>query len=202
MTRRAGLLLDMDRLHEARAALRESREMLESLFWNDSMNAGLRRDLTRNYNMSADALGRSGEMMQSLDLYQKALALSEEVLTVQPDLPNVRQQYADSHEGLGNLLLQMGKNASALENCKKALVIRQTLAKLDPNSALYSFFLGKNYMSLARILAKTRDRAGTIRGLHCALEIQQSLAAKDPANALVAKDLTSTRRQLGRLDRN
>jgi len=138
MTRRAGLLLDMDRLHEARAALRESREMLESLFWNDSMNAGLRRDLTRNYNMSADALGRSGEMMQSLDLYQKALALSEEVLTVQPDLPNVRQQYADSHEGLGNLLLQMGKNASALENCKKALVIRQTLAKLDPNSALYS----------------------------------------------------------------
>ena len=201
MTRSAGLLLDMDRLQEARAALRESREMLESLFWNDSMNAGLRRDLTRNYNMSADALGRSGEMMQSLDLYQKALALSEEVLTVQPDLPNVRQQYADSHEGLGNLLLQMGKNASALENCRKALGIRQSLAKLDVHDALYAFSLAKNYMSLAQILAKTRDRPGAISSLHSALEIQESLAAKDPANALVARDLASARRQLRDLHR-
>jgi len=200
MTRRAGLLLDMGRPDDAQAALRQSRQMLESLFWNDSMNAGLRRDLTRNYDLSADALARTGNLKQSLKLYQRALALSEEALAVQPDLPDVRQRYADSYEGLGNALLQLGKNQSALENCKKALAIRQSLAKLDVHSALYALSLAKNYMSLARILVKTRDRAGATGSLHAALEIQESLVGKDPANALVARDLASTRRQLRGLD--
>lgn len=201
MTRRAGLLLDAGQRNSAQAALHESRQMLESLFWNDPMNAGLRRDLTRNYNLSADTLARTGDLEQSLDLYQKALALSEEVLAVQPDLPNVRQQYADSYEGLGNTLLRMGESASARENCRKALAIRQSLAKLDVNNARYAFFLAENYVSLARILAKTDDRSGAISNLRSALEIQQLLAAKDPANALVARDLASTQQRLHDLNR-
>jgi eukaryotic-like serine/threonine-protein kinase len=196
LVRRAGLLLDAGQLDEAQAALRESRQMLESLFWTDSLNDRLRRELTRNYNMTADTLMRTGNLEDSLDFYHKAQALAAKALAVQPDLPYERQQYADSYEGLGNALLQMSKNASALDNCKKALAIRQSLAKLDANNALYSLFLAKNYMSLTRILARTRDGAGAISNLHSALEIQESLAAKDPANALVARDLATTRRQL------
>jgi tetratricopeptide (TPR) repeat protein len=208
MTRRAGLLSDMGRLESAQAALQESRAMLESLFWNDSMNAGLRRDLTRNYNLTADTLARTGNLRRSLELYHQALALSAEILAAQParqpfadDMADFRQQFADSYEGLGNTLLLSGERAGALENCKKALAIRQSLVKLDANNARYAFFLSRNYLSLAKILSKNRDRAGAIRNLRAALEIQQTLAAKDPANALVARDLSSTRQRLRDLNR-
>jgi eukaryotic-like serine/threonine-protein kinase len=193
MTRRAALLFYMGRLEETRAALRESRQILESLFWNDSLNYGLRRDLARNYNLGADTLVREGRFEESLDLYRRALALSEEIPTIPGGIP---EQHADSYDGLGKALSQMGKNASAIENCNKALVIRQSLAKSAVKDARSSFLLAKNYLSLALILAKTGNRADAITNLSSALEIQQSLAAKDPFNALVARDLATTQRRL------
>jgi eukaryotic-like serine/threonine-protein kinase len=193
MTRRGALLLDMGRLDDAQGALDESRQMLESLFWNDSLNYGLRRDLARNYNSGADTLARKGNLEKSLDLYRKALALSAEVPPIQPGIP---EQHADSYEGLGNALLQMGNKASAIENCTEAMTIRQLLAKSGTDDARSSFLLAKNYVSLAHVLAKTGDRNGATSNLQSALKIQESLATKDPSNALVARDLASTRKQL------
>jgi tetratricopeptide (TPR) repeat protein len=200
MVRRANLLAEAGRLKDAQAALHDSRRILESLFWADPMNYGLRRDVTRNYNLSADLLARTGDLRGALKMYRQALPLMKEAPAVQRNLTDARQHLADTYEGTGNTLAAMGRTAESLENCSNALAIRETLAQLDPNDARYKFSLAKNYLSLASILAKAQDRLGAIDNYRRAIAIQKSLAAHDPFNALVARDLANTQRDLRALN--
>jgi len=63
--------------------LREPRRNVGKTFWNDPTNAALSRDLTRDYNLTADLLVRASHPHGVLEMYRHALLLSTEVLAVQ-----------------------------------------------------------------------------------------------------------------------
>lgn len=196
MVRRANLLADAGRLSEAQAVLGESRGILETLLATDPMNYALRRDLTRNYNLTGNLLTRTGNVQAGLEIYRKALPLTTELLRVQPNQPDAQQHLADTYEGMGNTLSAMGRASEALENVRNALAIRESLAKLDPNDARYKFSLAKNYVSLGNVLERAHHHADAISNYRLAVGIERSLAAGDPFNALVARDLADTHRKL------
>lgn len=194
--RRANLLAEAGQQTVALDALRESRDTLEILLSTDPANYALRRDLTRNYNLTGSLLTRGGHLPQALEAYRKALSLITVILALESDHPDVQQHLADTYEGMGNTLADMARTSEAIASAEKALAIRESLAKLDPNDARYQFSLAKNYVSVGNVCANAHHQREAIGNYRLAVAIQKSLSAKDPYNTLVARALSDTQRRL------
>jgi len=198
MIRRANLLVEAGRLGEADAALRQSREILEKLFWLDARNGAARRDLTRNYNLSGLLLLKRGNVRESVRWYHHAEQLGEESLAARPDQPEVRHRLADTYQGLCDVLAAENQSTEGLQYCTKALEIREFLARLDPNDARYKRTLATTYSSLGGVLKGKGEWKLAMGEFGRAQAIQSALAQGDPSNALVARELAHTKEAIAR----
>jgi eukaryotic-like serine/threonine-protein kinase len=192
MVRRANLLAEAGQMQAAQQALQNSREILERLYWGDARNSAVRRDLTRNYNLTGDILLRTGDLPGALRNYQQAFALGSESLTINPNQPEVRHRLADSYQGLGSSKAAMGRTEEALQDSLAAVSIRESLAQLDQGDARYKASLAASYITIADLMKSRGQTEAAMDFYDRSRAILGSLLRIDPLNALAARQLRKT----------
>jgi eukaryotic-like serine/threonine-protein kinase len=201
MLRGAYLLAQAGRLKEADAKLKNSRDILERLLWNDSKNSAVIRDLTRNLNLGGEILFRGGNLVGALENYERALALNDESLTANSNPPEARHRIADTYQGFCTTLRTMKKIDEALQNCNKAISIRETLVALDPDDARYMRSLASTYIETADAFAHRNAPQQATEYYRHAVVIQSTLLERDPFNALIAAEYARAKRGLRAVER-
>ncbi len=122
-------------------------------------------DLSYGYASIGSALAAMGNTAGSLEQYQLALSLREQVAAADPHDVNARDAVTRAHLSIGQVLRNAGRSLEAIAHFRKALDIASARFAADPSNATAGERLANVYGALA----------GTTLGL--------ATATKDPAEA-------------------
>jgi tetratricopeptide (TPR) repeat protein len=114
--------------------------------------------------------------------YRKAQALYQKLADDNPAVTKFRDYLSISHQGIGNVLSDMGKPADAIAEYRKALEINQKQDAEDPTGTRVRGGLAGNHNSLANMLSKTGKLAEAEAEFRKAVAIRQKLVDDNPAD--------------------
>lgn len=180
----------------AEASYHKALVLLESLTAAEPANREAMRYLSLSYQNLGRVQMRNSKWNESLENQRRAVAISEELLKVNPSNSQYRSLLADNYLHLGEALYQRDRGATiadhhqAIEYFRKALAIHSSLVESEPNDAEYRYATGVDYEYVGIAFNRLGDMTGDAQNYRQALEnhrkeleINEALAASDPSNA-------------------
>jgi tetratricopeptide (TPR) repeat protein len=167
-----------------------------------SDNATHQRDRAIFCTRLADLAIDTGQGDQAQDLYQRALAIFQDLADGDPDNTTCQRDLAVSYNRLADLARDIGRGDRAQELYEHARAVTETLVVTQPGNTLYQHDLSVSYDRLAR-LARDVGQGERARNLYQrALAIDEMLAAAHPGTALYQHGLSVSYERLGDLARD
>jgi serine/threonine-protein kinase len=142
---------------------------------------------------------RLGRTEQAVVAFQMARDGYAKLAADAPAVPEYRQELANSHHYLGNVLRDLGKRAPAEEQYRQALAIRQKLAAEFPAVPAYRQKLAGSHNNLGMLLADPGKAPEAQKQYRNALAIEEKLAAEFPAVPEYRQYLANSHNNLGLL---
>jgi tetratricopeptide (TPR) repeat protein len=147
-------------------------ELLEQLAIERPQDHYVHRILGLSYSRAAelqdaDTIG----LQQALALYQKALAVKQQLLAAEPNNADYQRLVAYDKFTIGSVLKQLGRQREAIALDREALASFEQLARADPVSPLYRHDVAEARHDLGEMLA---DSGVTVEAVE---QLQLSLAA-------------------------
>jgi non-specific serine/threonine protein kinase/serine/threonine-protein kinase len=158
-------------------------------------NRGLQLELASAYDRVGDILGgirnpTTGEFGEALEQYRKALAIRQAVADQDPQSADAMDALADSHENIGDHLLQSGDVDGAVEARRAALQIREALANRSEDALEARRGVAVALANVGEALARVGDGAGATEHYRRSLELREALAMLQPENEEAQRDLS------------
>lgn len=167
-----------------------------------SGNATHQRDLAIFYTRLADLAVDTGQGDQAQDLYQRALAICQDLANDDPGDTTCQRDLAVSYNRLADLARDTGRGDRAQDLYEHARAVTETLVATQPGNTLYQHDLSVSYDRLAR-LARDVGQGERARDLYQrALAIDEMLAAAHPGSTLYRHGLSVSYERLGDLARD
>jgi tetratricopeptide (TPR) repeat protein len=140
-----------------------------------------------------------GETHQAVADYEQMRVIFAGLAAQHPDVPQYRQELANSHNNLGNLLRDLGKRAEAEVAHRAALKLREELAAQHPELPRYRQDLAASHNNLGVLLYDLGRSAEAEVAYRAALKLREELAAQHPAVPEYRQDLARSHNGLGAL---
>ena len=167
-----------------------------------SGDATRQRDLTIFCTRLADLAIDTGQGDQAQDLYQRALAICQDLTDGDPGNTTYQRDLAVYYNRLADLARDTGGGDRVRELYEHARAVTETLVATQPGSTLYQHDLSVSYDRLAR-LARDVGQGERARDLYQrALAIDEMLAASHPGSTLYQHGLSVSYERLGDLARD
>jgi serine/threonine protein kinase len=182
--------------------VKDALEYLDNLSAESGGDASLQSELATAYLKVGDIQGNPyypnlGDMSGALASYQKALAIRETLVAVNPKNAKLRRELANSYSAIADVFWAKGDNAGALENYKKALAIDEALANENPSDKSNRNALADRYYYIGQTLRKMGDSAGALENFRKALEINEEFFSAEPTNANYCISLATSYLKIG-----
>jgi serine/threonine-protein kinase len=177
---------------EALAVHRQALALRRELAAAEGADVEARLDVARSLSAVGDLLRSTGDLTGAMRAYEEQRDIAT-ALEAESTTDAVRAVLAQSHNGIGNVLLMMVKpEEEALTAYRKALAIRQKLADASPAVAELQQALARSHFNIAGVLTVTGRPEEALTAFRKALAIQQKLADANPAVAGYQSDLART----------
>ncbi len=190
----------------AKASYAKALLILESLNVAGSADLEAQRLLSLCHQSIGRVQQRIDEWDASLESERKAVAISEALVSANPENPQYRSLLGDNYVQFGSALYQTGRGATvedhrqAIEYFRKAGAIHSELSVAYPENSEYLYALGVDYEFIGIAFNRIGDMTGDIENHKAALEnhlkeleINESLAASDPSNAAYRRIVADVR---------
>ena len=184
-------------------------QYLDSLAQEADNDISLQRELASAYERVGRIQGNSyypnlGDTQGALASYRKSLELRQRVAEKDPSNPDIRNELADSYEGMGDVLYTMDDLPGGLQNYQTALSIRQPLSAANPKNVTYLQRLADVYGKIGDIKGldgypNLGDTHGALANYQLSLAIHEKLLAADPHNRDLQLSLAKTLTSIGML---
>jgi tetratricopeptide (TPR) repeat protein len=119
----------------ASRSLRAATDLMEGLAAADPNDKGHRRWLAVTHACMADLYSTTPQPTAALELYRKAIALSEELLAGDSARIETQRDLAQFYQAVGVVLMKNGDHTAALAHLKKAFAFAEASAAHDPENA-------------------------------------------------------------------
>jgi serine/threonine protein kinase/tetratricopeptide (TPR) repeat protein len=169
-------------LAQALDALRRHEEAIA--IWRRLVRPGeprFQRELADAFNSLAQSTSRRGDRAKALDAHQKALAIREMLVAVDPDDPVARLHLGGTLNNISSLLQRIGESEQALglyrravEQAEKAFALAPQDLEIGPNLAIGL----ANCAALEEELGRPEEATRLQRG---AIELLEVMARDNPA---------------------
>jgi tetratricopeptide (TPR) repeat protein len=167
-----------------------------------SGNAADHRPLAIFYTRLADLAVDTGQSDQAEDLYQRVLAICQDLADGEPGNASCQRDLAVSYNRLADRARDTGHGDRARELYDHALAVTEALAGACPGNTFYQHDLSVSYDRLAR-LAHDVGQVDRARDLYQrALAIDEMLAAAHPGDTRYRHSLSVSYERLGDLARD
>jgi serine/threonine protein kinase len=177
-------------------------EYLDSLAQEAKGDPSLTRELASAYEKLGDVQGRPmranlGNSAAAMASYQKALALRESLLALDPKNAQDRRELAAHYQTLANHIWVEGDIAGALEQDRKASAIRQRLVAEGPSNLQDRYDLATSYTYIGMHLLQEADASAALEYHQQALQLRSALVASVPDNVMFRRALSTTYEKIG-----
>lgn len=129
--------------------------------------------------------------------YAAALETCRRGLVQHPQSPHLLLLEASAHNGLGTLLLEIGRAPGALREFRLALSIYEKQAQADPQDFRARSFLAGAHHRLGRAHLRQANFAAAVAELNEGLRIREQLALANPLNAGATGEVAESLAALG-----
>ncbi|MBW3599953.1 MAG: protein kinase [Planctomycetes bacterium] len=164
-----------------RRARRAVDEMLSEVGWDSLANAPYMESVRRA-------------------LLEKALAFYEDLASIKPTDPGLRQELALAHHRIGRINAQLGRNEQAREAYRLAVDSLETLAKEHPDEPAHRHHLGISHNFLAELIPTTGgDAQEAEEHYRRSLALHQELVEQGHRSPKFRRELTRSQNNLGLL---
>jgi serine/threonine protein kinase/tetratricopeptide (TPR) repeat protein len=195
------ILLFPGDLKGALAAIDEQQRLAERLEAEHPNDAVLSA-LARSHLTSGFLLFKVGKPADSLQAYQRALAIREKLAEADPAVAEYQSDLTETHDYIALLLMHTGKQQEALTAWRKALIVSQRVAAANPAVVRIQYGLANIYDDVGWCLLNMGKPVEAAEAERKASDIMQKLIADHPAIILFQEKLANFQFNLGRaLDR-
>jgi tetratricopeptide (TPR) repeat protein len=154
-------------------------EAARSQFASETGDSRRRADIPVRPDPSSSQATDSAARQRSLDMLEKALAISEELVAKHPNIPDYATSQVLIRLRLAGII-QESDQAGAESNLRKALDLQSALARRYPKTSSYKFEMAMIYESLAGLL-ETRGVLPEARSmLQDSIDALKELSQNDP----------------------
>jgi tetratricopeptide (TPR) repeat protein len=191
--RRVGAeLLAMGDPMAALHAFEEAREQASRLRSQEPNNDVLQALAACNFSIGV-AQRHLGERELSLNAYQQAQELSQELVLKNPTVARYQSELADSYNNIANLLDDSDK---ALASHERARELRQRLSEDYPDVVEYQSDLAQSLYNIANLMRR-KDRSAALAAHQKARDVRQKIARAHPAVNRFRSDLAASYHSIG-----
>jgi tetratricopeptide (TPR) repeat protein len=170
--------------------IKDALDYLDNLSRQAARDTGLLREVAAAYQKAGQIQGNSyysnlGDTEGAMKSYRASLKIRQDLLAAAPHDPELQQETAASHEGVGDIHYAIGDLRAGLEGYERALEIRQGLTRGRPADLRHALALAQLYSRLGDIrglegYANLGDTAGALANHRKAYQILEPLAAAHP----------------------
>jgi tetratricopeptide (TPR) repeat protein len=189
-------LQPVGRLDLLEGIAKKAGEYLEKLP-SDEVSANSERIRAVALMSRGDVQKELGNLPGALELYQKALVITERLAQQDPANAQWQHDLMFSHVSIGTVRQAQGDRAGALAAYQAALTIAERLAPQDSANAQWQRDLMVSLGSIGTVRQAQNDLASALAAYEAALTIAERLAQQDPANAQRQLDLMFSRGKIG-----
>jgi len=124
-----------------------------------------------------------GDLKGSLDAFQKALPIREQLRALDPRDARAQINLANSHASIGYVLLETGNALAARGHFEQQRKIDEDLIKLDPMAVSHRYSLSEAHENLGRVANLLGQKKQAIALLNDALKIYDELQSRGAISA-------------------
>jgi serine/threonine-protein kinase len=201
--RLASVRSDMGQADAALADYEQMQEIFAQLAAEFPSVPNYRLELARSHNrrgyLLAYVLKTPSRVAAAEQALRDALALSKQLVTDFPSVPNYREEVARSHQILSLLLREIGRGGEAEQALRDALAMQKQLVKNYPTVPGYRQNLAISHNSLGNLLQTTSRQQEAEQAYRDALVVQEQLAADFPTEPGYRAELARSQYNLGNL---
>jgi tetratricopeptide (TPR) repeat protein len=173
-----------------RELLEKAQALYEDLAQENSSSTEVRRAVALAWFHLGDIHRLREQDEQAEQAYGEAIARQEELRRAHPEEPRYRQDLANSHNWLGELLREGNRPGNTAEqHYLAALELQQELAQQYPEEPLYRLELARSHYNLGIVQRNANRRAAAAMSYDRAVKLLSELRKGDSANANTRQDL-------------
>ncbi|HZU38247.1 MAG TPA: serine/threonine-protein kinase, partial [Gemmataceae bacterium] len=170
--------------------LEKAQQYYEELTQQHNNDPDVRRDVGLAWFRLGETRRLRGQPEQAAQAYEKAIAVQEPLCEADPSNPGFREDLANSHNWLGELLREHGRPALESErHYQAALTLQQELVQSFPAEPLYRMEMARSFYNLGIIAKDTNRRHEASADYDRAVTLLRALIAADPKPVNVRQDL-------------
>ncbi len=143
----------------------------------------------------------SGSHEESLDAYQRALAIWKRLVNQHPDAVQYPPELAECYRRIGAVSFEMGDHDAALEANESSFAILSDLVQRYPTDQKYRELLATSYRWTAQLQGAVGNRAEESAAYARMLELCDELATEAPDNAQFQYNLAIAHQTIGDMHR-
>ena len=178
-------------------ALRQARELLDAVRRDNPRNPRILFALAKLNRTTGLALYNRGRLDETLKIFEATHPILEDLVALEPGLPENHAELAGNEYSLGLLLAASGKIDEALKNYGTSLSRRRRLAALHPGVAKYRLDVAATLGNIAGQWFEAKNDLVRAAGyFQEATTILESLARDYPAVATYSEYLARSRTNL------
>ncbi len=170
----AASLARLGRLNEAVASQRRALAIWQRSADDNPAVTALQNNVAFGLNNLGHLLSELGGREETLAAYGQAKVILEKVFDADPSYPH-RGNLADSLEGIGWILHQMGRQAEARTVIDRAISIREERLKRAPASVLIAGFLAEVLLRSGQVRLSTGEAVGAAADWRRAIALYEGL---------------------------
>jgi tetratricopeptide (TPR) repeat protein len=182
--------------------LEKARTLYEELAQEDSTRPEVRRDIALAWFRLGDIYRLRDQHDPAEHAYGEAIARQQELCRTHPDEPGYRQDLANSHNWLGELLREGNRPADeARQHYEAALALQQELVRQFPTEPAYRLELARSHYNLGIVHKSANRLADAAASYDRAIELLTTLSQGRPVSPHVRQDLARALINRGALQR-
>ena len=199
--RNALLTSEIASREQAVKALTGARDFLQEAADPAAKDTTLCSELVAIYNHLGMLQSDNGQVKESLQTYQQAQRLLQQLVEKHPQRHEYEAALAATYNNVGNLQTDDNQPADALKSHQQALEMFQKLAhekekeKNDPGT--YQSDIATTYNNLGNVQLRLQQTAEALKAHQQAQAIYQKLLERSPDNLTYQSDLASTLQYVG-----
>lgn len=165
----------------------------------NTVNFGLRRDLSISFNNVGDSLEKNGDFDGALEMYLESLAIREMLATKvsEPELSDLHYGLFVSYNKVGGIYEAQGDRDKALKNYKMGLSICKKLVAQEPENIDFKYGLSISYNKVGGCLWTQGNDVFAMDMFLKTLAIREDLVAKKPENTYLNHGLSIAYNNVG-----
>jgi serine/threonine-protein kinase len=176
-----------------------ARDFYEKFIAERGQDPAVRTELARAYYRLADITAEIESKSKAIELYQKSLAIFQQLASDQPRSAQLQMQLGQCFNNLGQAYAETGQFAPAEEAHQRALALRRQLVSQHPEVAEYQRHLAYSHHNLGHVYQQTGRTRDAEAAYQEALAVWTRLTDRDPNYTQYQSDRSATLNDLGLL---